>query len=111
MVRRKAVCDACDGRHKTANCPQYPMPRDEHPDAHARCGGLGLHGPSESAGSSHTSSHILADGVVTPMPKDGSCIFHSLLHGKPDSAPDAAGLRLDLAKWVAENPIALIDGT
>lgn len=111
------LCDRCDGDHDTLSCPVYPKPREAHPDAARRTAGLALGADG---------GHLLlssADARVVRQPGDGSCLYHSLVHGlrrlgggvSPPApgglAATAEGLRAELADWVVSHPGALIADT
>lgn len=81
------ICDKCDGKHETDNCPYYKKPRDNHPDAQR--GNKKLGGQSNLPG-----AHIRSARVVR-QPGDGSCLFHSMSYGLKDGS-SASSLRREV---------------
>lgn len=51
-----------------------------------------------------------SDARVTTQPPDGSCLFHSLSAGLSDGG-DASLLRLQISKYILDNPDMLVAGT
>ena len=93
------VCDKCDGKHATDNCPYFKKPREAHPDATSRGKGLGSI-PSTLPGAT------LRNARVIHQPGDGSCLFHSLSYGLKDT--NASTLRNEICNYIINNPNMLI---
>jgi hypothetical protein len=71
----KLCCDKCDGKHETIQCPYYKTKRGSHPDEqknfYKKLGGV-----------SNLPGQTLRSARVVRQPGDGSCLFHSMSHGK-----------------------------
>jgi len=112
MVWSGTKCDKCAGPHATTKCPYFLKPRGAHPDAQPRPGGklLDKHGDGDP---------LTVRGRVIKRARDGSCLYHSLLHqllalgverlGHATSLDQASKkLRRLLASYVENNPDAKI---
>ena len=120
MTAPKAlVCDKCDGKHETDNCPYFKKPRDNHPDAQKNSKKLG--GFSNLPGNYrfillvilisidtmnvfyffvsifvlYCAGATLRTARVVRQPGDGSCLFHSLSYGLKDGS-NASSLRREV---------------
>lgn len=58
--------------------------------------------------SESSANRVVHGGVVVNMPKDGSCLFHSLAHGV--TGITAACLRVEIADFIETHPPALVAG-
>jgi hypothetical protein len=81
------VCDKCDGKHLTDNCPYYKKPRDNHPDAQR--------GNKKLGGQSNLPGALIRSARVVRQPGDGSCLFHSMSYGLRDGS-SASSLRREV---------------
>lgn len=95
---RPKVCDRCDGRHLTADCPHFAKDRDDHPDAKR-----GSNPPRGAMGSVDGGNAYLQEARVVPQPGDGSCLFHSLAYLLDSNHIDASQLRSLLMDWLVEH--------
>ena len=93
------VCDACDGNHKTADCPHFRgRKRDNHPDALRRKKGL-LAATGEDA-----RPYVVRSATVVRQPGDNSCLFHSIAHQLPGASMNARSLRRSIVAWIQQHP-------
>lgn len=98
------ICDKCDGRHTTDRCPHFHKEREKHKDAWVNYGRqAGPHQMGSSGG-----NFILRSARVMRQPGDGSCLFHSLVHGL--SSGCAQTLRRDIASFLQQNSSLQIAG-
>ena len=97
------VCDKCDGKHETSNCPHYPKAREKHPDAQKNA-------DKKLGGTSKLPGAIIRNGRVARQPGDGSCLFHSLSYGLKDGS-NASSLRRDICNYINRYPNMLIADT
>eukprot|EP00440_Ansanella_granifera_P052252 gb/GFBE01056657.1/.p1 GENE.gb/GFBE01056657.1/~~gb/GFBE01056657.1/.p1 ORF type:complete len:408 (+),score=57.63 gb/GFBE01056657.1/:1-1224(+) len=99
------TCDKCDGKHTTDRCPHYHKDREKHKDAWVNYGRKGdPHQMGANGG-----NFILRSARVMRQPGDGSCLFHSLLHGL-QSGGSASSLRREIAAFLQQNPSMQIAG-
>ena len=90
----KLCCDACDGEHKTTECPVFKgKARDKHKDAQK--------GKGPSIGKPG-GNFVLRTARVVRQPGDGSCLFHSMSYGLGGTS--ASSLRRGIADWIASHP-------
>ena len=83
----KLCCDACDGEHKTTECPVFKgKARDKHKDAQK--------GKGPSIGKPG-GNFVLRTARVVRQPGDGSCLFHSMSYGLGGTS--ASSLRRGIA--------------
>mgnify|MGYP003386577990 CR=1 FL=1 len=98
----KIICDKCDGKHKTDDCPHFKKPRESHPDATSRSAGLG-------AAVSTLPGASIRSGKVMRQPGDGSCLYHSLSYGLRNT--NASALRAEICSFMMKNPTMKISDT
>lgn len=92
--RKKLCCDACDGKHETADCPYFKKKRETHRDAQK--------GKGPSIGGSG-GNFVLRRARVVNQPGDGSCLFHSMSYGLGGGV-GATSLRRQIGAFIASNP-------
>jgi len=105
-----STCDKCDGKHPTDRCPHFRGDREKHKDAWVNYGKKGGHQMGGNGG-----NFVLKSARVCRQPGDGSCLFHSLLHGLQQSggsqgSHSAQALRRELAAFLQQNPATQIAG-
>ena len=74
LVESHAVlisCDRCGGAHSSDNCPSYPNPRPNVPDAWENVGNTFRSAPVEKV-------TIGSNAKILKQPGGGMCLFHSL---------------------------------
>lgn len=98
-------CDRCDGKHHTDRCPYFHKERERHKDAWANYGRKG--GPQGMG--APPGNFVLRSARVMRQPGDGSCLFHSLIHGL-QSGGSAQSLRREIAGFLQHNPSLQISG-
>jgi len=96
------LCDRCDGRHATCNCPHYSHDRPDHPDARFR--------PTKAQREDAAALVMLTGATVVPQPGDGNCLFHALSYGLADGS-NAHALRQEVAAFLENNASTEISGT
>jgi hypothetical protein len=92
----KLVCDKCDGKHETSECPYYRKARDSHPDAQKNF-------YKKLGGTSNLPGALLKNARVVRQPGDGSCLFHSMSYGLADGS-NANSLRREICSYIDSNP-------
>jgi hypothetical protein len=98
------TCDKCDGDHATSDCVHYPLPREEHADAHTN------HGKQVPAPEDITLPLTM---LIIPQPGDGSCLFHAMAYIiNKHLAHDLQGemLRQQVADHIERDMHAQLDG-
>ncbi|CAE8695805.1 unnamed protein product, partial [Polarella glacialis] len=95
----------CDGKHPTDRCPNYQKEREKHKDAWVNYGRKA--GPHQMGGAG--GNFLLRSARVMRQPGDGSCLFHSLLHGL-QTGGSASSLRRDIAYFLQSNSSMQIAG-
>jgi hypothetical protein len=93
---KPGVCDKCDGKHETSDCPHYPKAREKHPDAQKSF-------YKKLGGTSKLPGAVIRNGRVVRQPGDGSCLFHSLSYGLRDGS-NASSLRRDICSYINKYP-------
>eukprot|EP00930_Biecheleria_cincta_P072160 TRINITY_DN59600_c0_g1_i1.p1 TRINITY_DN59600_c0_g1~~TRINITY_DN59600_c0_g1_i1.p1 ORF type:complete len:401 (-),score=48.03 TRINITY_DN59600_c0_g1_i1:11-1213(-) len=103
-----STCDKCDGKHSSDRCPHFHKDREKHKDAWVNYGRKG--GPLSMG--APPGNFVLRSARVMRQPGDGSCLFHSLLHGLRSNGESgtAASLRRELAGFLQQNPSLQIAG-
>lgn len=103
-----STCDKCDGKHPTDRCPHFHRDREKHKDAWVNYGRKG--GPLSMG--NPPGNFVLRSARVMRQPGDGSCLFHSLLHGLRNTGESgtAASLRRELAAFLQQNSSMQIAG-
>lgn len=99
-VNSKLVCDKCDGKHLTEECPYYKKPRDDHPDAQKN---------KRIGSTSKLPGNLIRSARVVKQPGDGSCLFHSMSY--QIKGYHAEKLRQDICIFIRNNPEFLISDT
>jgi hypothetical protein len=93
---KPTVCDKCDGKHETSDCPYYRKDREKHPDAQKNA-------DKKLGGTSKLPGAIIRHGRVARQPGDGSCLFHSLSYGLRDGS-NASSLRREICNYINRYP-------
>mgnify|MGYP003385727017 CR=1 FL=1 len=101
---KSVVCDKCDGKHATDNCPYFKKDREKHADATSRGKGLG-------SASSVLPGATIKNGRVVRQPGDGSCLFHSMAYGLGLGLGSANSLRAEICQFIVANPGMKISDT
>eukprot|EP00441_Pelagodinium_beii_P005962 CAMPEP_0197683276 /NCGR_PEP_ID=MMETSP1338-20131121/97688_1 /TAXON_ID=43686 ORGANISM="Pelagodinium beii, Strain RCC1491" /NCGR_SAMPLE_ID=MMETSP1338 /ASSEMBLY_ACC=CAM_ASM_000754 /LENGTH=368 /DNA_ID=CAMNT_0043264843 /DNA_START=67 /DNA_END=1170 /DNA_ORIENTATION=+ len=106
-----STCDKCDGKHPTDRCPHFRGEREKHKDAWCNYGNKNAPHHMGSAGG----NFVLKSARVCRQPGDGSCLFHSMLHGlqqhgSSQGSNSAQALRRELASFLQQNSSRQIAG-
>ena len=102
-IYQMSRCDRCDGLHPSKECPHYRWGRGQHEDAQV-CPEVDRPPVTPEA------PPIEARGHLKKQPPDGSCLYHSLVHGAKRRfgwKQSATALRKQLAAWVASRGVSM----
>jgi hypothetical protein len=93
------VCDKCDERHPTDQCPYFKKDREKHKSAWENYGKKGVVSENREV------TYAAADCNIIRQPGDGSCLYHSLAYGlRPIQNVSAANLRKQIASFMEKTP-------
>jgi hypothetical protein len=93
------VCDKCDERHPTDQCPYFKKEREKHKSAWENYGKKGVVSANREV------TYSAAECNIIRQPGDGSCLYHSLAHSlRPIHRVEAQSLRKQIASFMEKTP-------